>query len=605
MKALIFNSGLGKRMAELTMYNHKSMVKLANGETIFERQLRILSSCGIKDFVVTVGPFKEQLKAASKRREFSGCTFTFVNNPDYDTTNYIYSMYLARELLDDDVLMLHGDLVFDRKLAEAIISSEIPSLGCVNMKKALPEKDFKARVVDGNIHEVSISIFDENCCAFQPFYKLAKADIAEWVRKVEEYIAAGTNTCYAENAMNESFPKLSVKAFSYEDFYIDEVDNPDDLKRVSADIRLFDFKEQPVFEGEDSHKMIGELLKKHNAKHPLLVCDKIFDKLFIKEYFDSLGMDYVTFDDFEPNPVYEDVAKGVELFRKEKCDFIISVGGGSSIDTAKNIKLFSVLSPKENYLEQPSIYSPVVHLAVPTTAGTGSESTRFSVLYHKGAKQSVAHDCILPDYVVLEPKLLVTLPDYQKKATMLDALCQSIEAFWSVNSTDSSKEYSRAAIPLIFGSFEKYLAGDITAAASMLQASNLAGRAINITQTTAAHAMSYKLTSLYKTSHGHACALCLPLVWRYMLKNTRRASDPRGARYLAGIFEELDSLMGGVERFESFYASLSLPTPELTDRSELDLLADSVNPVRLGNNPVPLSRDAMKEMYKRMLAKKK
>ena len=158
MKAVIFNSGLGKRMGALTEDKHKSMVRLQNDEAIFERQLRLLHECGITEFVVTVGPFKEQLIEASQAPHLRGCRFTFVENPIYDKTNYIYSMYLSREYLTGDLLLLHGDLVFNKRLAWEILHSDIPSLGCVNRDKPLPEKDFKARVVDGRIHEVSIHI---------------------------------------------------------------------------------------------------------------------------------------------------------------------------------------------------------------------------------------------------------------------------------------------------------------------------------------------------------------------------------------------------------------------------------------------------------------
>ena len=173
MKALIFNSGIGKRMGEFTEHNHKSMAVLKNGETIFARQIRLLSACGIRDFIVTTGPFQEQLKQTAARSDFRGLRFTFVENPIYDKTNYIYSMYRARDLLDDDMILLHGDLVFNRRFVEEILADSRPNLGAVNMEKALPEKDFKARVVDGKIREVSIHIFDaDQRMPSSPFYKL-------------------------------------------------------------------------------------------------------------------------------------------------------------------------------------------------------------------------------------------------------------------------------------------------------------------------------------------------------------------------------------------------------------------------------------------------
>ena len=149
MKAVIFNSGLGNRMGDFTKNNHKSMARLKDGETIFHRQLRMLSAEGIKDFIVTTGPFEDQLKAEAA--DFPELNFTFVRNDIYDKTNYIYSMYLAREYMNDDLVFLHGDLVFNRKLVHDVLNCEEKNTATVNFKKALPEKDFKGRVKDGKV----------------------------------------------------------------------------------------------------------------------------------------------------------------------------------------------------------------------------------------------------------------------------------------------------------------------------------------------------------------------------------------------------------------------------------------------------------------------
>ena len=238
MKAIIFNSGLGNRMGEFTKNNHKSMVRLRDGETIFHRQLRLLSEQGVKDFIITTGPFEEQLKAEAA--DFPELCFNFVRNEIYDKTNYIYSMFLADRYIDDDMLFLHGDLVFNKELVRDIINCSDADTATVNFKKALPEKDFKGRVINGKVCEVSINIFDDNCFAFQPFYKLQKKTARAWADKVSEFIDKGENKCYAENALNEIFDKLDVRAFSYENYYIDEIDNSDDYERVTAEILAFD-----------------------------------------------------------------------------------------------------------------------------------------------------------------------------------------------------------------------------------------------------------------------------------------------------------------------------------------------------------------------------
>lgn len=230
--------------------------------------------------------------------------------------------------------------------------------------------------------------------------------------------------------------------------------------------------------------------------------------------------------------------------------------------------------------------------------GTGSESTHNAVMYYEGAKQTVTNDGVLPDYAILEPLVLKTLPLYQKKCTMMDALCQGIESWWSVNSTEESYEYSRKTIELIMANWRKYIfENDDDAAANIMLAANYGGRAINITQTTAAHAMSYKITSLYKLPHGHAVAVCLPEIWEYMIGNMDKCIDKRGQVYLNGIFNNVANAMGtdnpteaiGVFRTMMKEMELANPTSDTSKRnSDLDVLSTSVNPVRLKNNPIGL-----------------
>lgn len=596
MKAIIFNSGIGKRMGEFTQSNHKSMALLANGETIFERQIRILGECGIKSFVVTTGPFEEQLKSCVQRR-FSHLRFEFVRNPVFDSTNYIYSMHLAKGFFDEAALLLHGDLVFNRALITALIKAPEPDLALADKTKPLPGKDFKARIKEGRLAQVSVNIFDEDCFAFQPLYKLSVKTLVAWADRVEKFIAAGNDKVYAEDALNEILKSLDIKIHSYENDFIDEVDTPQDLQRVCEQIRQFDFDEQQIFNSDYNFLRIPEILKKSGAKRPMLVCGKSFDNLFISGFFANLNIDFVRFSGFSPNPKYEEVALGVELFKRQGCDFIVSVGGGSAIDTAKNIKLFSALDGDKNYLEQPLKYSPVKHIAMPTTAGTGSESTRFSVLYYKGEKQSIAHDCILPEYAILEPKLLETLPDYHKKAAMMDALCQCIEAMWSVNSNEKCREYAKAGIELALSNKMGYLNGKKQGMAAMLLVANYSGRAINISQTTAAHAMSYKLTSMYGIAHGHAAALCLSAVWRYMLGNSEALADSFDA--ISSAFG-VKSVNAALNMFDDMLGFLELEAPALTNPEDINMLADSVNPERLSNNPVALTKGVIKELYKQI-----
>lgn len=348
------------------------------------------------------------------------------------------------------------------------------------------------------------------------------------------------------------------------------------------------------------------------ATKVFVVCDSSFPFLNIKDNIENMGVPHVMFSDFTPNPLYEQVCKGIDLFQITKCDSILAVGGGSAIDVAKCIKL-AILAKEGNAAIIPPLVSQrlaidgkkIPFIAIPTTAGTGSESTHNAVMYYEGAKQTVTNDGVLPDYAILEPSVLKTLPLYQKKCTMMDALCQGIESWWSVNSTEESYEYSRKTIELIMANWRKYIfENDDEAASNIMLGANYGGRAINITATTAAHAMSYKITSLYKFPHGHAVAVCLPEIWEYMIAHVDKCIDKRGQEYLNGIFNDIAKTMGAESPFEAvilfrdMMTQMELATPITNKREEeLSILSTSVNPVRLKNNPVALSSDTIRSLY--------
>lgn len=349
-----------------------------------------------------------------------------------------------------------------------------------------------------------------------------------------------------------------------------------------------------------------EELDKYFQGKVLLVCGGSIKFLRINEYFEN-KKNVVEFHDFISNPLYESVVKGVDLFRKEKCTAIIAVGGGSAIDVAKCIKLYSNMDDSINYLTQEIIPNDIPLIAVPTTAGTGSEATRYAVIYYNGEKQSIADVSCIPTAVLLDDSVLETLPEYQKKATLMDAFCQSIESFWSINSTKESKEYSKEAINIIMNNYEDYLDGDNSKNKLILKAANISGKAINITQTTAGHAMSYKLTSLYNIAHGHAVALCMSKIWPFMIDHVDQCIDCRGIEYLNETFGEIAESMGcktskdAIEKFESMLFKFGLEAPKNVRDEDYDVLKKSVNPVRLKNNPVLLNAENIDDIYHEIL----
>lgn len=232
MKALILNSGLGSRMGALTKEHPKCMTDISDTDSILSRQLRLLSEAGIKEVVMTTGYYDQVLIDYCHSLNLP-LTFTFVNNPVYNKTNYIYSIYCAREALtDEDILLLHGDLVFEASvLADALafpyscmkVSSTLP----------LPEKDFKAVVKDGMVKAVGVEFF-ESAMEAQAMYKLNKAEWNTWLSHIIDFCESGKTGVYAEVALNEITDRCPIHILDVEDRLCTEIDNPEDLAKVMA-----------------------------------------------------------------------------------------------------------------------------------------------------------------------------------------------------------------------------------------------------------------------------------------------------------------------------------------------------------------------------------
>ena len=227
MKAIILNSGTGKRLKPLTDEMPKCMVKL-NSKSILEFQLEILVDNGIEDYIITTGPFEYMIKNLVKEN-FPNLNVTFVKNPLYEATNYIYSLWLARNEIDDDILILHGDLVFEPSFVEKLLKTDNNNYIPINKKIPLPEKDFKALVIDDVIKKIGVNIFGDNAFFCAPLYKLKKDAMDVWLKKIDDFVIEGKITCYAEDAFNELSDKLCCQAFYYEEFCM-EIDSFNDLE---------------------------------------------------------------------------------------------------------------------------------------------------------------------------------------------------------------------------------------------------------------------------------------------------------------------------------------------------------------------------------------
>ena len=353
---------------------------------------------------------------------------------------------------------------------------------------------------------------------------------------------------------------------------------------------------QKVIRGRESLKKLPELCQKLGIQKPLIVGMEPLTGTLLKKNPWLLSAPVYT--GFHSNPDLKDSEEGAGLYTKEHCDGLISVGGGSSIDTAKAIKARLNAKSEEDVISgrlEGSAICP--HIAVPGTAGTGSEATQIAVAYVNGNKVSLNHPSLRPDGVILDASLLDSLPLYHKKSCALDALSQGIESYWSRGANDDSKVHAFLAIIGVLDNLKAYLEGDLHAAEEMLDASYQSGKAIQITRTTAAHAMSYMLTKKMGLAHGHACFLTLPVLWESMqdkeemqdilkdLSTKMRLGDIRmGPKLLKGILYDLEMLI-----------------PPVPEEAVLEELACSVNTERLNNHPVKMTKEEIKQIYRRAM----
>ena len=232
MKALILNSGMGRRMGDITCEHPKCMTEIAPGETILSRQLRMLCAAGISDVVMTSGYFEGVLQEYCASLKLP-VNITFVKNPLYESTNYIYSIYCARSELDgEDVVMMHGDLVFEAEVLDAVLAAQ-RSCMTVSSTLPLPEKDFKAVVQGERIEAVGIEFF-ENAVAAQPLYKLRREEFSVWLGEMIRFCENGDTKCYAENAFNSVSERCAIYPLDVKNALCAEIDTPEDLTEVSG-----------------------------------------------------------------------------------------------------------------------------------------------------------------------------------------------------------------------------------------------------------------------------------------------------------------------------------------------------------------------------------
>ena len=352
-------------------------------------------------------------------------------------------------------------------------------------------------------------------------------------------------------------------------------------------------------------KELFNIVSKENPLRILFVTtNKSFNSLKTQESINPIMSNFKSkrFYGFDNNPKLTDVNKGVNLVKEYQPDLLIAIGGGSVIDMGK---LINVLSNNEKYKDLiKKNYnlkdSKIPMIAIPTTSGTGSESTSFSVLYINNKKYSVSNEKMLPNYAIIDSSLCNTMSKSLRASSAFDAFSQSIESYWSINSTIKSKKISLKAIKIINKNILNSFKKNEKARHAMAIAANLSGQAINITKTTAPHALSYHISTKYGIQHGHAVALTLG---KFLILNKplddSNINEKRGYKFLINSMKALYKTLGvksGEEASKYWYDLMDKAglEPNISkacriNKNGLKRIIAKVDQNRLKNNPVQVT----------------
>ncbi len=322
----------------------------------------------------------------------------------------------------------------------------------------------------------------------------------------------------------------------------------------------------------------------------------------IKKESDGLIVD--VYSQVSPNPDVMECERCIELIHKNDCDFVVALGGGSVLDCAKAASVICTTDmPVTAFMEDMSLL-PETHLpliAIPTTAGTGSEITSVSVLsdHEKGTKKPIFCDALYPSVAIVDPELTYSVPPYITACTGMDVLCHAIEAYWSKHHQPICDSLAVHALRTVLGNLRTAYSEPDNAAAreKMAEASVIAGLAFTIPKTTSSHACSYPLTNRLGIAHGEACALTID----HFLEINGKNDDGRLAFLAKQLgFSSISALTDEIRSLKSDIGMMAdLKAFHLSDEMYETLVKESQHP-NLLNNPVEITEEMLREMYRKL-----
>lgn len=363
---------------------------------------------------------------------------------------------------------------------------------------------------------------------------------------------------------------------------------------------------------ENSRFLLDKYLNDLNAKNIFLVTgNNSYKNCGAEEFINCLKPKYKFFryHKFQENPKYEEAVEASKYFIKKKIDLIISIGGGSVIDMGKLVRLISIhKGTKEQFLNNKFITNKTLcpFIAIPTTAGTGSEETNFAVVYSNKLKYSIIKEGLKPNLSLIDPLFTKSTSKYLSASAGFDALTQSIESYWSINSSKESRELSKKSIKIILNFLKEFIFKKTKKSRlKMALASNLSGRAINLTKTTAPHALSYEITQTLNIPHGHAVALTLGRF--FIINEYNKNIQVRKKKLFKEIMNGLYKILGvqNAEQAFKFWYKFMVECGLEIDYKKLGLtkkkiilkIIENVNLERLSNHPVKMKNKDLKSLF--------
>ncbi len=352
---------------------------------------------------------------------------------------------------------------------------------------------------------------------------------------------------------------------------------------------------------------LQSILDELNGTKVFLVTGKAsFDKLTNKSVIENAlkGREVLRHSDFEVNPNFDDIVMGVKKLNSFAPEVVIGIGGGSVLDTAK---LIHSLPPSAEEIRKAiltGILKPIKKvplIAVPTTAGSGAESTHFSVVYINEVKYSLASEALLPEIKIVDSECTLSMPPKLTAITAMDALSQAIESFWAINANEESRLYAAESIKLNLSVFDRVVTkSDASSREIMMRAAFLAGKAINISKTTAAHAYSYYLTKKFGIPHGQAVGLLLPVIILYNsevekinIDKTIHKKRLEGLKSLFGVKDMREAAEMIYNLLNNHSLLLRFHDLGYVKKTDFAHWLENVNPQRLSNNPVEVHEELL------------